>query len=368
MFARIRAVSTAALETGALVTIDTESRLVTYESRLGTSQSVLVGFLVRKVANLSRKDAATARARGQSADPVAGAPSERPADFNPFLPYESAMYVQHIPPSHVLLLNKFNVVDAHTLVVTERYEEQSSLLTADDFSALWSVLGEVDGLGFYNAGRTAGASQRHKHLQVVPVPLVAAAGSRTPFDAAYASQGENPGAPPTGPEPDGTVPSVAADRRDVPGTWWSSPHLPFLHAVVSMRDCAALQPSAAAARTMQRYTHVLHQLDAEVAAARHMCGAMEAGTDESMPSAEPCVGIADGKQPFPYNLLLTREYMVMVPRRREHYVGDFEGKISVNSLGFAGCLLVRNEEQLRAVTRAPMDVLAATAFPVATGL
>ena len=54
-----------------------------------------------------------------------------------------------------------------------------------------------------------------------------------------------------------------------------------------------------------------------------------------------------------YNLLVTREWMLLVPRAREAYED-----ISVNALGFAGALLARDDKQLellRAVR--PMRVL-----------
>jgi hypothetical protein len=36
--------------------------------------------------------------------------------INPFLPYETDLHVQSLPPHHELLLNKFYVVDHHLLV------------------------------------------------------------------------------------------------------------------------------------------------------------------------------------------------------------------------------------------------------------
>jgi sulfate adenylyltransferase (ADP) / ATP adenylyltransferase len=57
----------------------------------------------------------------------------------------------------------------------------------------------------------------------------------------------------------------------------------------------------------------------------------------------------------PYNLLATRRWMLVVPRRQEHY-----GTISINALGFAGSLFVRNRAELELVRRSgPMKVLAA---------
>jgi ATP adenylyltransferase len=52
--------------------------------------------------------------------------------------------------------------------------------------------------------------------------------------------------------------------------------------------------------------------------------------------------------------------MLLVPRSRE-----FFDAISINSLGFAGALLVRNEEQLERVRSCgPMTVLREVALPV----
>jgi ATP adenylyltransferase len=57
----------------------------------------------------------------------------------------------------------------------------------------------------------------------------------------------------------------------------------------------------------------------------------------------------------PYNLLATRRWMLVVPRRQERYE-----TISVNALGFAGSLYVRNNAELELVRRAgPMNVLRA---------
>ena len=57
----------------------------------------------------------------------------------------------------------------------------------------------------------------------------------------------------------------------------------------------------------------------------------------------------------PYNLLATRRWMLVVPRRQERYES-----ILVNALGFAGSLYVRNSAELALVRRAgPLNVLRA---------
>jgi sulfate adenylyltransferase (ADP) / ATP adenylyltransferase len=65
------------------------------------------------------------------------------------------------------------------------------------------------------------------------------------------------------------------------------------------------------------------------------------------------------RQSAPYNLLLTREWMLLVPRTRESVEG-----ISMNALGFAGSLFVRDEAQMRVVLdRGPMALLRAVTLP-----
>lgn len=55
----------------------------------------------------------------------------------------------------------------------------------------------------------------------------------------------------------------------------------------------------------------------------------------------------------PYNLLITRRWMLLVSRSRE----CFEN-ISVNALGFVGSLLVRDDRELDTLLRhGPMQIL-----------
>lgn len=75
--------------------------------------------------------------------------------------------------------------------------------------------------------------------------------------------------------------------------------------------------------------------------------------DTDLESAEP-------RQTGPYNLLATREWMLLVPRSTECFHG-----ISVNALGFAGALLVRDAEQLALLERhGPMTALRAVAVEI----
>jgi len=233
-----------------------------------------IRFVVRVLAHLERK------IRAGFAQARTGA--------NPFLPYDEALFVADVSQTHLCLLNKFNVLDHHLLLVTRAFEEQESLLTAGDFEALATCMAEFDALGFYNSDSVAGASQRHKHLQLVPVPL-GAGPERLPVDGALA---------------DGRLPFVHAAER------------------VDAFDGAALH------ETYRQLLRALH-----VRGLEGLEGAVSASSS--------------------YNLLATREWMVLIPRERHEVEG-----VPVNALGFGGALLVRNRQQLAELhRRGPFDLL-----------
>jgi sulfate adenylyltransferase (ADP) / ATP adenylyltransferase len=183
--------------------------------------------------------------------------------FSP--PYEASLFVGDVTKTHVAILNKYNVLPDHVLVVTRAYESQEALLTRADFEAWWPLLNEGDALGFYNAGGRAGASQPHKHMQAVP--LVDTRKGRTPFDRALVHGG-----------------------------------LPFAYALAGFESDPI--------RAHAAYWKLLREVD---------CAA---------PGAS-------------YNLLVTRDFMWVVPRR----AGGHDG-IGVNALGYAGSLAVRDRATL----------------------
>jgi ATP adenylyltransferase len=148
-----------ALASGALQPIATESCVI---------EDGGVEFVVRFVSSLARKEAA----RAGPADPLGN--------------YEPDLFVGDVSPTHYVLLNKFNVLPHHLLVVTRRFERQEAPLTVQDFEALERSAPGPDWLAFHNAGRDAGASQPRKHLQLVPMPRIPIealleAGGKLPF-------------------------------------------------------------------------------------------------------------------------------------------------------------------------------------------
>ena len=112
---------------------------------------------------------ATRFPKGETAAGRSGAAPALPRD--PFADPDPALIVRDLTPTHRALLNKFSVLREHLLVVTREYREQRSLLDESDFEALAFCMEDAEVLAFYNGGPEAGASQSHKHLQVVTLPL-----------------------------------------------------------------------------------------------------------------------------------------------------------------------------------------------------
>lgn len=234
-----------------------------------------LAYQVRVLSNIRRKRQA------------GGAPPSDP--FAP--PYEPDLWVGKLAPAHVALLNKFPVLDRHLLAVTCGYEPQTNLLTVADCEAMLRLLADWDGLVFYNGGAEAGASQPHKHLQIVDLPM-AGAGPGLPVAQALAT----------------------GDGGNEIG---AAPALPFPHARVRMP--AWQDPAADGAHLRDLYLDLLAAV--------------------GLPGNGP-------EQPGPYNLLATRQWLWVVPRRRQRCAD-----IEVNALGFAGALMVSDQAHLQALER-----------------
>ncbi len=273
-----------ARERGAILSIPTTPEVIEQSG---------VAFQVRVISALAMKPLATA------AQPNA----------NPFLPYDPDLFVAEVSQTHVALLNKFNVVDHHLVIVTRSFESQEALLTREDCAALLICLAEIDGLSFYNAGPAAGASQRHKHLQLIP--LSALPKSQLPI------------------EPLLRPVKMAGDTGVVPG-------LPFLHAYAPMNPAWLDLQKDGASSLLACYHSLLRSVGWTVEAT------------VGSPSASA-----------PYNLLVTRQWLLLVPRSEEYFEG-----ISINALGFAGALLVKDAAQLAMLRKqGPMTALQRVALP-----
>lgn len=86
-------------------------------------------------------------------------------------PFEAGICIEEsLTPHHRLIFNKFPARKHHLLVITKEPERQSSRLNKRDFEAALLALKSLDeAFLYYNAGEIAGASQDHKHMQIIPV-------------------------------------------------------------------------------------------------------------------------------------------------------------------------------------------------------
>jgi ATP adenylyltransferase len=227
----------------------------------------------------------------------------KPAGYNPFLPFEQDLFVADLSQTHLAILNKFPIEAGHLLIITRAFVDQEAPLDGTDFDALARLMAAVDSLVFYNSSVTAGASQPHRHLQLVPPRIY-------PCEPLFPSAG---------------------DGKPVRLSF-----LPFRHAFVHLNESHWSDTAGAA-----------DHLKAAFDFACGYCG----------------LTVSNGKL-APYNLLVKRGWMLLVPRSRHHFE-DSGQQIAVNALNFAGSVIVRDRAQMEiARTAGLIRILAAVTFPL----
>jgi ATP adenylyltransferase len=211
---------------------------------------------------------------------------------NPFLPFEQDLFVADLSDSHVAILNKFQSFAGHLVMITRTFVEQGAPLTRADLEACALMLAQSPGLIFFNSSGAAGASQRHRHLQFIP-------DYRPPLAAAI------------------QIPTA-------PWTAGRSSALPFAHRLYGIAAGTFDDPATAAERLL-------------------------AAVEDAYAMLEP----QDGPELAAYNLLITRDWLMVVPRRAETAAG-----VSLSALGFAGLIGLRSPDQFEDVQRfGPMAML-----------
>ena len=194
---------------------------------------------------------------------------------NPFRPWDRRLEVEKIGETHVVILNKFPVQAGHMLLITQDWQPQTGWLSIGDWCALAQINATTTGLWFFNSGPDAGASQPHRHLQLLPRAAGEPICARQDWFQNCA---------------DG-----ATDLLDDP----------------LLRSCRVvpLRPNPTGDNLHQAYLSLARDL--------------ELGTP-----------VHDGRPLGAYNILLSQNWMAIVRRRMEGIRG-----FSVNALGFAGSLL-----------------------------
>ena len=87
---------------------------------------------------------------------------------NPFRPWDQRLELTRVGNEHVLILNKYPVQLGHMLLISQSWQPQVGWLSLMDWTAVCQVNQDTGGLWFFNSGPQAGASQPHRHLQLLP--------------------------------------------------------------------------------------------------------------------------------------------------------------------------------------------------------
>ena len=203
---------------------------------------------------------------------------------NPFLPWDPRLEVSPVGNAHALILNKYPVQRGHMLLVTRQWAAQGDWLNQADWHALRDVDAVTTGLWFFNSGPAAGASQPHRHIQLLP---------RHPGEKA--------------------CPREPWFLERLQGNVIPSHHHAF----------AVEAATAVRARDPDQQDQAAHLESIYVS----LCQDLALGNQAT-----------DQRPNAPYTLLLTRRWMALVRRRQDGVHG-----FSINALGFAGYLLATKD-------------------------
>ncbi|KAI0199631.1 HIT-like domain-containing protein [Astrocystis sublimbata] len=223
--------------------------------------------------------------------------------FNPFEHPSPAMLVAHLPPSHSLILNKFAIVPEHFILATKHFKPQTHLLAIDDVDAAYACIQayrreEKELYVFFNSGEHSGASQPHRHLQLLPVE-----GMRDGLASAE-----------HGGEWDVLADRLRATGDTLPFTVFTSP---------LSADMSAAEKHLTYLSLYKRAVHA------------------------AMPNVEV---VEQGEAQISYNLAMTSTCMALCPRTAEGAcveddAGNNIGTVALNGTVLAGTALVKNKSE-----------------------
>ncbi|KAK1982376.1 ATP adenylyltransferase [Colletotrichum cereale] len=236
--------------------------------------------------------------------------------FDPFdSPEEGPLFITDLPDSsHNLVLNKFAIVPEHFILATKEFKQQTHLLEPGDLAATYACIEAYRQYGprhdgrdgelyaFFNSGPHSGASQPHRHIQLLPV--------------ARMRDGL----------PEGSRWDVLAKQLGSPDAS-GVPFSTFAHKI--HRD---MTPEELHSIYLLLFKSAVEAVTAHV------------GTADDL---------RNGDAPISYNLAMTSDRLVVLPRLAEGATilqdGAPVGKLSLNGTVLAGTALVKNEAEWNAL-------------------
>ncbi len=221
---------------------------------------------------------------------------------NPFIPWDPRLQIERINNKHTLILNKYPVQLGHMLLITNNWEAQNGWLNIKDFQAITKVDNDTTGLWFFNSSKVAGASQPHRHFQLLRREINELICPRYEWFCSLLNNKNK----------------ISSD----------------LSKSISIRPRKLYENN----RTNELYS-----------AYESMCIEMELGK----------VNI-DLKPLKAYNLLITKEWIALIIRSIDRSYG-----FNINALGFAGYFLGTNKSEVEVLTKfGPDEILRKVVEPV----
>ncbi|EGG15763.1 pleckstrin domain-containing protein [Cavenderia fasciculata] len=237
--------------------------------------------------------------------------------IDPFLPCDKDLLVCDLFGTHNLVLNKFNVSNHHCIIATTDYQDQIEPLNRNDFKAIWECVDKCDMLCFFNCGAQSGASQPHKHVQLL----------RTP----YFENEQNLKCP---------IESVIKKHLKGPDVIVNVDSLGFHSAAVQLDKSKLSDDSSSLDQRAQyfesNYIDLLNHLKLVV----HDNNNNNNNKDDNDDTIQKKYNTGGNS----YNFIMTNEWMFVVPRKCYQSNG-----ISINSVGFTGSILVRSEREMETI-------------------
>ncbi|GAM83746.1 hypothetical protein ANO11243_017360 [Dothideomycetidae sp. 11243] len=242
--------------------------------------------------------------------------------FDPFEAPTDDLLVAEVPvknPSHILVLNKFPIIPQHFILATKQHKLQTHPLEPDDLIKTYACLqswGEGSSdcrrlFAFFNSGDESGASQPHRHIQLVPVEEM----------ARDIPQGQSWSL---------LIDSILGSKESTPAGPFTIPGLPFKHYALSLpTDPSADTLMQTYVKLLQAAFSVTHDID---------------GLEKYIPSQH-------------YNLAMTVSGMAIARRVKDAYTyTDPDGEkhsVAINGTILAGTLMVKGEDEWRTLQDDP---------------
>ncbi|CAH0052631.1 unnamed protein product [Clonostachys solani] len=246
--------------------------------------------------------------------------------FDPFENPPAALKVADLGPAHFLVLNKFAVVPEHFILATTPFKHQTHVLEPDDLESTLACIEAYDAVAgeeatsgggqseqglyaFFNCGDHSGASQPHRHIQLLPIARM-----RDGLDGQSSAW------------------DVMVDRLDA----LKPPFSVFSEAIRLGMSGEELH---------QTYLRLYRRACRAVAV---HTGDGAAATSQDAPS--------QGETLISYNMAMTKNTMAIAPRLAEGARivgpdGQDLGSVALNGTVLAGTALVKNEVEWEALVK-----------------